>query len=246
MKNRRSNSKQDSAGKASAARERRRQRKTAATIPSTLNQPPLTTLWLIRHGEVEKRYQLVFGGRLDMNLSPRGRRQAVVLARYLERQRFDAVYASPMRRVRQTLTPLLRNGLPRPVILPELREVDFGDWTGLGWYEVEARFGTSPFGWLDQLERAAIPGGESARQFRARLEPVVRRWLVQHQGQQVAVVCHGGVIRMVLAILLDWPLSKMAPFEIEYASVTQVVWSPRRTRLHLVNFTPWREGDGKL
>ena len=127
--------------------------------------------------------------------------------------------------------------------MPQLREVDFGDWTGLSWQEVYERFGKSAFAWLDEMERAAIPGGESARQFRARLRPVVRGWLARHPGQHVAVLCHGGVIRMVLALLLDWPLPTTAAFEIEYASVTQVVWRPSRTRLHLVNFTPWRDGQ---
>ena len=206
------------------------------------NQPPSTTIWLLRHGEIEKRYQNVFGGRIDMKLSARGHRQAAALAHFLHGRRFDAFYASPMRRVQQTLAPLLRNGLPQPVVLPELREVDFGEWTGLGWDEVERKFGKSPFGWLDQLEQAGIPGSGSARQFRARLQPVVRGWLARHRGQHVAVLCHGGVIRMVLAILLDWPLPKMAAFEIEYASITQVVVGPSRTRLHLVNFTPWRDG----
>jgi broad specificity phosphatase PhoE len=193
---------------------------------------------------VEKRYQSVFGGRIDMKLSARGHRQAKALAQYLHKERFDALYASPMRRVQQTLAPLLRNGLPEPVVVPELREVDFGDWTGLGWEEVHARFGISAFAWLDELERAGIRNGESARTFRARLEPVLRAILARHAGQNVAVLCHGGVIRMLLALMLDWPLPRLAAFEIDYASVTQVVWTPQKTRLHLVNFTPWRGAEG--
>lgn len=217
-----------------------KRKKVGAVNVSPLNQPPSTTLWLIRHGEVERRYQNVFGGRIDMNLSARGRRQAAALARYLHAHRFDALYASPMRRVQQTLAPLLRNGTPAPVVAPELREVDFGDWTGLGWEEVERRFGATAAQWLDRLEAGAVPGGESARSFRARVEPVLRGILDRHAGQQVAVLCHGGVVRMLLAIMLDWPLPRMAAFEIDYASVTQVVWTPAKTRLHLVNYAPWR------
>ena len=89
-----------------------------ARRPSTLAHHPSTTFWLIRHGEIEKRYQNVFGGRIDMKLSPRGHRQAAALARFLHGQRFDAVYVSPMRRVQQTLAPLLRNGLPQPWSCP--------------------------------------------------------------------------------------------------------------------------------
>jgi broad specificity phosphatase PhoE len=201
-----------------------------------------TTLWLIRHAEVEESYQSVFGGRIDMNLSPRGHQQAAALARYLHGKPLDAIYASPMKRVRQTLAPLQSNGAPKPIIAEELREVDFGDWTGLHWTEVQTKYGVSALAWLDQLECEGIPNAECASTFRSRIEPCLRRILANHGGgQQVALVCHGGVIRMILAILLEWPLPKLAAFEIDYASLTQVVCAPTAARLQLLNFSPWRE-----
>jgi broad specificity phosphatase PhoE len=117
---------------------------------------------LIRHAEVESRYQNTFGGRIDMNLSPRGRAQAEKLAEYLRGKTFDAIYASPMKRVQQTLAPLLKNGAPAPTILPGLREVDFGDWTGFNWEEVRKKFGVHPYDWLDEIELGAVPNGETA------------------------------------------------------------------------------------
>jgi broad specificity phosphatase PhoE len=104
----------------------------------------LTRLFLIRHAEVEARYQNVFGGRVDMEISPRGHEQAAALADFLRREKIDAIYASPMKRVQQTLAPLLNNGAPTPIISPDLREVDFGDWTGHGWDAVKEKFGASP------------------------------------------------------------------------------------------------------
>src|ERR1035438_4633545 len=100
-----------------------------------------TRLWLIRHAEVESRYQHTFGGRIDMNLSARGRAQAKTLAGYLHGKTFDAIYASPMKRVQQTLATLLKNGAPAQTILSGLCEVDFGDWTGFNWEEVSEKFG---------------------------------------------------------------------------------------------------------
>src|SRR5205814_10542582 len=46
------------------------------------SQPNETTLWLIRHAEVEEAYHNVFGGRVDMGLSPSGHQQARGLAEY--------------------------------------------------------------------------------------------------------------------------------------------------------------------
>src|SRR5690349_18366583 len=134
----------------------------------------LTRLLLIRHAEVEVRYQKVFGGRVDMALSPRGHTQAAVLADFLRQKKLDAIYASPMKRVQQTLAPLLNNGAPRPIIVADLREVDFGDWTGHGWDAVKEKFGASAFEWLDHLERGTIPNAERLADYRARIEPCLR------------------------------------------------------------------------
>lgn len=200
-----------------------------------------TSLYLLRHAEVEARYQKIFGGRIDMELSPRGHEQAARLAKYLRLKSFDAIYASPMIRAQQTLAPLLADRKSSPVVMPGLREVDFGDWTGLSWEEVKTKFNISAFQWLEQLEKAGIPNAECGKTFRARVEPCLQQILRDHPGQSVAVLCHGGTIRVILSILLEMPLSKMAAFEIEYASLTQVHHAPQKTEVQLLNFTPWRD-----
>src|SRR5688500_7504999 len=127
-----------------------------------------TRLLLVRHGEVEERYHRVFGGRIDMELSPEGHEQAAALARYLARRKIDAIYASPMRRAQQTLAPLAGQCAVPAVTIPDFREVDFGDWTGLTWEQVHRRYQVSAFNWLDQIERAAIPNADTGQSFRAR------------------------------------------------------------------------------
>jgi broad specificity phosphatase PhoE len=202
---------------------------------------PATRLLLIRHGEVEARYQKKFGGWLDMNLSAKGRRQAGILAEYLRRKTIDAIYASPMKRVQQTLAPTLRWSGHQQTILDGLREINFGDWTGLGWQEVEDRFKFESHRWLEEIESQGVPNGESGKLFRQRVEPCLREILARHHGQNVAVFCHGGVIRMILAILLKLPLPKTNHFDIEYAGVTQVALHPHLAEIELLNFTPWRD-----
>ena len=85
------------------------------------------------------------------------------------------------------------------------------------------------------------PNGENGPQFRARVEPCLREIIAKHPGQTVGIFCHGGVIRMILAILLDLPLPKTNAFEMEYASVTQVALHPHLAEIELLNFTPWRD-----
>jgi broad specificity phosphatase PhoE len=203
-----------------------------------------TRLLLIRHAEIELRYQHKFGGRIDMNLSTRGQAQAKTLADCLRGKEIAAIYSSPMKRVQQTVAPLLENGAPAQIILPALREVDFGDWTGFTWEEVGEKFGVHPYDWLDEIELGAVPNGENGIQFRARVEPCLFKIIRRYQGKTAAIFCHGGVIRMILAILLDLPLAKTNSFEIEYASITQVALRSHLNEIELLNFTPWRDPTG--
>jgi len=176
-----------------------------------------------------------------MNLSARGRAQARTLADFLHGKKFAAIYASPMKRVQQTLAPFLKNGAPAQTILPDLQEIDFGDWSGYNWNEVREKFGVHPYDWLDEIELGAVPNGENGVQFRTRVEACLFEIIQRHPGETAAIFSHGGVIRMMLAILLDLPLPKTNSFEIEYTSVTQVALHPHLNEIELLNFTPWRD-----
>jgi broad specificity phosphatase PhoE len=200
-----------------------------------------TRLLLVRHAEVEESYHKIFGGQIDMTLSPRGHEQAETLAKFLRGKKIDAIYASPMKRVQQTLAPFLKNGAPAQTILPALREVHFGDWTGLNWEQVCERFQLHTTEWLDHIERGLAPNGESGPQFRARVEPCLREIIKRHPGETAGIFCHGGVVRMILSILLELPLPKTNSFEVEYASITQVALHPQLAEVELLNFTPWRD-----
>jgi broad specificity phosphatase PhoE len=201
----------------------------------------LTRLYLIRHGEVETAYHKVFGGRIDMELSPLGHEQVRSLARFLRAAPPDVMYASPMRRVQQTLAPLAEETGLKPVLMEGLREVDFGSWTGLSWDAVLEKHGVSAYSWLHQLEDGTIEQAETIPQFRKRVEISLDQILAEAPSQTVAVICHGGVIRMLLAILFDMPFRKMSMFEIEYASVTKIHHRPSKREIEFLNLTPWRD-----
>ena len=203
---------------------------------------PPTRLILVRHAEVEEKYHRIFGGRIDMNLSARGHEQALALAGYLRRKPVEAVYTSPMKRVQQTLAPYVLGGSPPLHMLADLREVDFGDWTGHNWEAIQSHFGLNAYDWLELLQEGRIPNAEPAQAYRARVEACVRQIVGNHPGQLVAVFCHGGIVRMLLSIVLNLPLPTFAHFDVDYASLTEVVLhSHKKPEVALLNFAPWRD-----
>jgi len=126
-------------------------------------------LWLIRHGESIGNRDELYQGQDDLPLSPRGRRQAALLAARLavlhRIQAFSAIYASDLTRAVQTAEPCAQAiGLP---ILPHsgLREIDVGAWSGLPFAEIERHF---PDEWAASYPvmdpEQVRGGGESYRQ----------------------------------------------------------------------------------
>lgn len=201
-----------------------------------------TQLYFIRHGEVEEKYHKVFGGsRIDMVLSPLGQKQGEAVAAWLKDTKLDKIYASPMLRVQQTLAPTAQQRGMEPELMPGLREVDFGDWTGSRWEEVQSKFGVSAFDWLEIIENGGIPNGEPVQEIMSRVRECLLHIVNAHPHQQVAVFCHGGIIRVAIALLLEMPLMRMAHFNIEYGSISVVELLPERkhaVEIELLNFQP--------
>ena len=208
-----------------------------------------TQLYFIRHGEVETRYHKVFGGsRIDMGLSELGHRQARAVADWFGNDKLDAIYASPMLRVQQTMTPLVEHREIEPTLMPDLREVDFGDWTGYRWEEILEKFGISAFEWLEVLDKNGIANGENAKDLLSRVKPCLDQIMQDNPHRSVAVFCHGGIIRVMLALLLELPLARMSHFSIEYGSVTVVEIQPEKkhaVEIELLNLQPLQHAAGK-
>jgi broad specificity phosphatase PhoE len=199
-------------------------------------------LYFIRHGEVEEKYHKVFGGsRIDMGLSPLGVKHGEAIAAWLKDTHLDALYASPMLRVQQTLAPLATQRAMQPQLMAGLREVDFGDWTGNRWDQVQTHFGVSAFDWLEIIESNGIANGEDIDSLKSRVRECLLHITHAHPHGKVAIFCHGGIIRVMIALLLEMPLKHMAHFNIEYGSISLVELVPDRKHaieIELLNFQP--------
>jgi len=198
-----------------------------------------TRLYLVRHGEVDDAYHEVFGGKIDMELSPNGHEQAKRLAKFLSGLHFDRIYRSPMVRVRQTAEPLIDALGRQAEVIDDLREVDFGVWTGYKWHEIEKNFNANAEDWLVHLENNDIAEAESMLGYRSRVQRSLERMMGEGEAQDLLVLCHGGVIRMLMSLLLKESFSKMDRYEVDFASLTVIEHRTSRAEIKLHNFAPW-------
>jgi alpha-ribazole phosphatase len=194
-----------------------------------------TWVYLLRHGEVEGAADGRFFGHTDVALSAVGVRQVEGLARALEAEPIEAVYASDLCRARQSAEPLARaRGVPLAV-LPALREVAMGRWEGLTFRQIRDRDPETLGAWLGDPTAIRFPGGESFADLRARILPTVEEVLARHGGRRVAIVAHGGSNRIILAEALGLPLANAFRLAQDYACLNLVEYGSGGPILHGVN-----------
>ncbi|WP_068786821.1 histidine phosphatase family protein [Paenibacillus phocaensis] len=133
--------------------------------------------WLVRHGltawNAERRYQ----GHSDLPLLPDEASGLAELRRELAEVNFAAVYASDLRRCRETLAWARPDLLDGAQLDPRLREMNFGRWEGQT-YEMlkdDKRYRA----WIDDPQAGTPPGGESWQAFQARVSEVGEELLMQ-------------------------------------------------------------------
>lgn len=109
-------------------------------------------LFVVRHAEPERSGVIL--GRTDPPLTPAGLREAETR---LSALRCAVVYSSPLQRARQTAAVIAAP----TVVLDDLAEVSYGDWEGLSWAEIEARWPLLVRRKRDDWFSVTPPGGES-------------------------------------------------------------------------------------
>jgi alpha-ribazole phosphatase len=149
----------------------------------------------IRHAETEMAGR--FCGHSDPELNDQGRMQLTVLAQLLSSEPIDAVYSSDLRRASSTAQAIAAARAIPQVLRPALREIDFGQWEGLSWQEIVQKDPDHARKWIADYPHLPAPSGESFQAFEARVLREVNHLLCGNDGP-IAVVTHGGVLRVVL------------------------------------------------
>lgn len=167
-------------------------------------------LLFIRHGETDWNVAGRLQGQHDIPLNARGCEQAAAAGRTVAKIiRADAAgsalafVASPLGRARRTME-LARAalGLPPHAYATDARlmELSFGRWEGLTWPEVQALAPEAAVARETSKWDFSPPGGESYAKLAQRVAP----WLDELCGETL-VVSHGGVARVLLALLGGMP-----------------------------------------
>lgn len=212
---------------------------------------PTTTFLLIRHATNDAVGKSLAGRTPGVHLNDPGRAQAERLAERLRDAPLAAIYSSPLERAVETAEPLARLLGLEVQVLPDVLEINMGQWTGRTLKEL----GELPEWRGIQMfpSGTRIPDGETLLEMQTRVVAALERLRAQHPDQVIAVVAHADIVKAMVAHYAGVHLDLFQRLVISPASISVVAVGQYGPHVLRVNDTgepiefpkPPQEGDGQ-
>lgn len=173
-------------------------------------------IYLIRHGQTDYNLQsIVQGSGVDTSLNEKGRGQASAFFNAYKGIQFDKIYTSTLKRSQESVKDFLTLGIPHEQ-LAGLNEISWGTKEGHKITPEEDQYYHYMLKqWQLGNTSLAIENGESPDDVVRRMKPDVDH-ILSHTNENTILICmHGRAIRILLCILLNYPLKSMDMFEHE-------------------------------
>ncbi len=186
----------------------------------------MTHLILVRHGESIWHQENRYAGSSDIGLTPRGYRDAELLADWARTARLDALWVSSLSRTQETARPVARVTGLEPHIDARLRELGFGQGEGRTRAEMEQLFPEALKVFTIDPVAHPLPGGEDPRAATERGVACLHDIAEMHPEGRVLVVTHSTLLRLALCQLIGLPLA-------QYRNVFPIVYNCTLTEINL-------------
>jgi alpha-ribazole phosphatase len=177
-------------------------------------------IYLLRHGEIDLSGKKHYVGQVDSPLTQKGEFQAQWWQQALADSPLSRIYCSDLMRSWQTAQIVAGSRQVGIQIMPQLREINLGEWDGLPMDEVRDRFPEEYKKRGQDLVSYRPPGGESFADVHARVVPLFEHIVQDHREGNVLIVGHSGINRVILCHLLGIPLANLFRLGQDYGALS--------------------------
>ena len=209
----------------------------------------VTTLYLIRHGETEGGEIRRYKATIDVPLSEKGLRQMKLVSRYIYQNtvsnqnsgyrtrstELSAVYCSDLSRAITSAEIIAEPHSLKPIIVSSLRERNFGLWEGMSFDEIREKYPLEFDAWADNPLKFSPLEGESTSAMKDRVIQAMNDIMENRNKENIAIVAHGGVNRIILCHILEIPLENIFRIEQDYGALNIIEFWNKYPVVKLLN-----------
>ncbi|GCC51358.1 histidine phosphatase family protein [Chryseotalea sanaruensis] len=180
-------------------------------------------IYIVRHGQTDFNLRgIVQGSGVDSSLNDLGRAQAAAFFKAYETVPFDKIYTSALQRTVQSVQQFLDKGIVYEQ-LAGLNEISWGNKEGQPITPEEDEYYHYMLKqWQLGNTSLRIEKGESPDEVLARLKSAMDYIMSKPDEKTVLICMHGRAIRILLCLLLNYPLKGMDMFEHQNLCLYQV------------------------
>lgn len=204
----------------------------------------MPNIYLLRHGQTAWNKDRIFRGRYDIPLDSHGLAQADCVRQALEKVRLAKIYSSGLSRAVQTAEPVAAGRGLAVAQVPELLDIDYGQWTGKSQKEIEKLYPELNRQWLGSPEKVRFPGGEDLADVRKRAFGQLVELANDTNEGQILIVSHRVVLKVLICAALDMPLSRFWQVQLDTASLSVLIFEKDIFTVRLINDTCHLAGLG--
>lgn len=171
-------------------------------------------IYLIRHGQTDYNLKgIVQGSGIDASINENGRKQADLFYNAYQHIAFDKVYTSKLQRSKQSVIKFIDKGIPH-IELDGLNEINWGNREGKLITIAEDRYYKHVLQeWRNGNTSLRIEGGESPEDVFEKQQIALSEIINNEDDTAILICMHGRAMRILLCLLLKYPLFRMDEFE---------------------------------
>lgn len=163
-------------------------------------------LVIVRHGQSQWNLENRFTGEVDVDLTDKGREEALSAGKKLEGYKFDIAFTSELKRAQETLDIILHEIKETNIPIYKnkaLNERNYGDLQGLNKADTATKFGDEQVLIWRRSYDIAPPNGESLKDTYNRVIPYYQKEIAPllHSGKNIIIAAHGNSLRSLMMYL---------------------------------------------
>lgn len=172
----------------------------------------------------------------DEPISQKGREQAEKLVTYFADKGISKIYVSAYQRTGQTIALVAAHLGLTPIRDERLNELHNGLFEGATEEELRQKFPAELQALRERKAGFRFPEGETGEEAFARVVSFMEEKRQQHTDENLIIVSHDGLIRLLMCYVTNMPVNGRWNFLVDFCGITEIFYEPEFGTWKLVRF----------